>query len=302
MFPADKLDAPVDTEVPGGPEFEPVFRRQPKKRGRLWLSLSYLVLVGLAIGGSWYYFTGKPVNDDGSYVPIIRANLDPVKVRPAKPGGMEVPNQDKLVYERLQGGRAKPRVERLLPPAEKPLPPPVLNIETAAGTPEPGPKSKPGKQAAAKAGGEGKASSPASAKPKLSVATAPSKPLAKTPTTKDVLAARKPPLPENMGPAAATTKGAADRGRPGDGEAYRVQLAAVRSLDRVNGEWERLRGKNKDLLGTLSLTVSKTDLGPKKGIFYRLRVGPLVDEIKARDLCRKLAARKVGCLIVRPGK
>ncbi len=300
MFPADKLDAPVDTDSPGGPEFEPVFRRQPKKRGRLWFSLSSLVLVGLAIGGTWYYFTGKPVNGDRSFVPVIRASVDPVKVRPEKPGGMEVPNQDKLVYERLQGTRAKPRVERLLPPPEKPLPPPVLNIETAAGKPEPAPKSKPGKQTVAKAGSEGKAS--AGTKPAPSVAAAPSKPTAKTPTTKDVLTASRPSLPKNTGPVAPTAKGATDSGKPVDANAYKIQLAAVRSLDRVKGEWERLRGKNKDLLGALSLTISKTDLGAKKGVFYRLRAGPLVDETKARDLCKKLTARKVGCLIVRPGK
>ncbi len=82
--------------------------------------------------------------------------------------------------------------------------------------------------------------------------------------------------------------------------AYKVQVAAVRSLARVQGEWERLRRKNSDLLGNLTLSVAKASLGPEKGVFYRLRAGPVADEAAARALCAKLAKRKVGCLVVRP--
>jgi cell division septation protein DedD len=78
-------------------------------------------------------------------------------------------------------------------------------------------------------------------------------------------------------------------------------LAAVRSLERAEGEWERLRRKNSDLLGNLTLSVAKADLGPKKGVFYRLRAGPVADEAAARALCAKLARQKMGCLVVRPG-
>ena len=83
--------------------------------------------------------------------------------------------------------------------------------------------------------------------------------------------------------------------------AYKVQVAAVRSLERAQGEWERLRRKNSALLGNLTLSVTKADLGPKKGVFYRLRAGPLADEAAARALCAKLAEHKMGCLVVRPG-
>ena len=83
--------------------------------------------------------------------------------------------------------------------------------------------------------------------------------------------------------------------------AYKVQVAAVRSLERAQGEWERLRRKNSALLGNLTLSVTRADLGPKKGVFYRLRAGPLADEAAARALCAKLAKHKMGCLVVRPG-
>ena len=75
----------------------------------------------------------------------------------------------------------------------------------------------------------------------------------------------------------------------------------MRSLERAQGEWERLRRKNSDLLGKLALSVTKADLGPKKGVFYRLRAGPVADEAAARALCAKLARHRMGCLVVRPG-
>ncbi|MBW8056299.1 MAG: SPOR domain-containing protein, partial [Nitrospira sp.] len=83
--------------------------------------------------------------------------------------------------------------------------------------------------------------------------------------------------------------------------AYKVQLAAERSLEGARGEWERLRRKNLDLLGNLTLSVTKADLGPEKGVFYRLRAGPVGDKAAARALCAKLARREMGCLVVRPG-
>ena len=87
----------------------------------------------------------------------------------------------------------------------------------------------------------------------------------------------------------------------GTAPAYKVQLAAVRSLERAQGEWERMRRKNSDLLGNLSLSVVKADLGPEKGVVYRLRAGPVTDKAAARALCAKLARQKMGCLVVRPG-
>jgi hypothetical protein len=83
--------------------------------------------------------------------------------------------------------------------------------------------------------------------------------------------------------------------------AYKVQLAAERSLEGARGEWERLRRKNLDLLGRLTLSITKADLGPEKGVFYRLRAGPVGDKAAARALCAKLARREMGCMVVRPG-
>ena len=48
--------------------------------------------------------------------------------------------------------------------------------------------------------------------------------------------------------------------------------------------------------------MTKAELGPARGVFYRLRAGPLADEAAARRLCARLSKRKVGCLIIKPGQ
>jgi hypothetical protein len=85
------------------------------------------------------------------------------------------------------------------------------------------------------------------------------------------------------------------------GIAYQIQIAAVRTPERATSEWARLKSKHGDLLGGYSLNVVRADLGATKGIFYRLRAGPIAWEYVAKVLCDNLSKRKVGCLIVRPG-
>ncbi len=83
--------------------------------------------------------------------------------------------------------------------------------------------------------------------------------------------------------------------------AYQIQIVAVRTEERATSEWARLKKKHGDLLGGYSLNVVRADLGADKGIFYRLRVGPIASEDVAKSLCQNLSKRKVSCLIVRPG-
>ncbi len=85
------------------------------------------------------------------------------------------------------------------------------------------------------------------------------------------------------------------------GLAYQIQIAAVRTAERAESEWERLKKKHGDLLGGYTLNVVRADLGAGKGIFFRLRAGPIAGEDVARALCQNLSKRKVDCRVVRPG-
>lgn len=82
-------------------------------------------------------------------------------------------------------------------------------------------------------------------------------------------------------------------------EKYRLQLAALRSPAEVQEAWKRLQKRHRGLLAGFRLTVEKKDLGPPKGVYYRLLAGPVSDRKKARRLCADLEKRNVGCLVVR---
>jgi cell division septation protein DedD len=78
-----------------------------------------------------------------------------------------------------------------------------------------------------------------------------------------------------------------------------VQLAASRSEEAALAEWKRVKTKHEALLGTLSPTVVRADLG-ERGVFFRLRAGPVADKAAADALCASLTAQGDACLVVKP--
>ncbi|WP_295807016.1 SPOR domain-containing protein [uncultured Nitratireductor sp.] len=77
--------------------------------------VAVLALIGLfAFGGG---------GDDNAAPVLVRADEDPVKVKPDNPGGQQVPNQDNQVYQRVSGAELgdNPVQERLVSTAEEPV-------------------------------------------------------------------------------------------------------------------------------------------------------------------------------------
>ena len=282
-WPGKKNAAPQDEEVfedDDDFEFERIGLSDEKPAGkfrRIILILFLLVAVG---GVAWWYLIGSVQQADDAQLPVIRAELGPIKVKPKNPGGMEIPNRDKLVYERLGTNPGAPMVERLLPEPEKPLPMPK---------PEPDPEVKP------------------EVKPEESVKTAESE--AKPPASAPIKLEPQAVEPVKPAPVAAPpkiepkpvveTKAAQPKPVVVGSKVYKIQLAAVRSEDAAVNEWKRISKKHPELMGRLSLMTQRADLGAQ-GIFYRIQAGPLADEAAAKKLCADLAAKKVGCLVVRP--
>ena len=80
--------------------------------------LGILVCVVILLAGLWMGFGDRVMTMFGaaeSDVPVIAVDPAPIKIRPESPGGMQVPNQGRLVYGVVDGSSALPRVERLLP-------------------------------------------------------------------------------------------------------------------------------------------------------------------------------------------
>ena len=87
---------------------------------------------------------------------------------------------------------------------------------------------------------------------------------------------------------------------PRPARTYRVRLASYRSPEGSNRGWEILSKAHPDLLGELGPSVHRVDLGPGKGVYFRLEAGPLGDRAAARALCAALKRRQLDCLIVEP--
>ena len=255
---------------------------------RRWLS-SRRLMTGLvafvAVGGFsaivWYAFErGKEVGGD-QVAPIIKADGGPTRIRPEKPGGMKIPNQDKEVYSRLSPSAGEPKVERLLPPPPAPLKAPVR------------PPSPPRRDA-------GISLPSPSALPKRNEST-PKATLLPPPK----LAATSPAGPREANAASGSVKAktgtvaTAPKRKASGGGGFWVQLASHRSDASARRAWRLLKGAHRDLLGSLDPVVKRVDLGSGKGIFYRLQAGSLASEAAARMLCSKLKQRKLGCLVVR---
>lgn len=320
-------------EIPERPSVisKALFDGQLRRGLLLWGSIAAVALVALAVVAVVFSGHGEKVARLPAEAPLIKAEEQPMKVAPENAGGMQVPNRDMMVYERMHGAPgSKPPVERLLPEPEQPLAPP-----------QPKPSAPPAEPPAlARSGSERPAdveppvateppsvtpvapapsisdtplpAAPPSDKPPAATTTAQPKPppSVRTPTPDKPTAATKAPVPDK--PAAATKTPVPDKptvtakvatpeqSRKSGSGRYQVQLLAGRSADEVRSAWTKLKAKNSDLLGPLSPTLAPTQLSGR-GTYYRLRAGPLESEATARALCDRLSGRGASCIIIRPG-
>lgn len=91
----------------------------PRKRGKWLAALFGSVVIAGGAGAFAMKFTGI---SDGGLPILVKADASPIKIRPDKPGGATVPNQDNEVYDRVAGNSGvTPAQEKLLSSAEEPV-------------------------------------------------------------------------------------------------------------------------------------------------------------------------------------
>jgi hypothetical protein len=282
---------PIELDRPAPP---PERRRSAAARTTLAVLFTVAAVTGVSAAVIFAYKEGLRRGAE-SVAPVITAGGAPDKVRPDDPGGMQVPNQDKQVYERLSPEAAPPaRTERLLPPPEAPMAPPS-RPQAAAASPN---------------------RSPADEAKRIKSMVAPDAPpppaVIPPPPRGLVRDTVEPPPLSSPPPAAAPQAPVASRPAPAPaaqpdppsvapaaGGSYFVQLAALRSEQEARSAWDRFKKANPDLLGRLSVAVRAADLGAR-GTYYRVQAGPFADNGAAQDLCDKLKSRNQGCLVVKP--
>lgn len=281
---------------------------QRKKKPAILIGISIGTLIAVTIGCLTFgRYVSVYYGADSGELPVIGADGGADGMKPASPGGMEVPNRDKLVYERLRQNNAELPVERLLPAAEKPVAPAFEQqaddigslVADMAAKEEDAPASavvyeedgtpvevmfRPADETAPAAEPE-VAPAPVEQKP---AERKPSEPAAKP----DSKATERKTAPETREQAKKPVVSVVDVTG-----AFSVQLVSARTESAAESEWKRLSKKHREILANQPHVISKTVVA--NGTFYRLRVGKFKKREEAKALCEQLKNKKQECFVVK---
>ena len=104
-------------------------RRATMKRSQQ-IFLSTVLGISLAGVVSWFIFSSDYSQTDNVEIPVVRRPQTAAKIQPAEPGGMEILNQDKTVYDIVEKKETdEHNIESLLPPPEDPQLPTIETSE-----------------------------------------------------------------------------------------------------------------------------------------------------------------------------
>lgn len=283
-------------------------------------------VVLVALGGfftlAWYaYHSGQQSLKEEDLL-VVEADKTPIKEKPLDPGGMKFPNQDKTIFNTFSanGGQTPPKVERVLPAPEEPMPKEADLSETKTWVNE----KLQDKQDKAP---DAPASAPVVAAPVVSAPKPEEKPVAEkvpekivekpvekvsekaavpaipAPVT-PVELAMPAPKPEEAKPSAnkeaveaalAPQKPVEKPKAKDNAKSAKVQLGAYRSEKEAREAWKKIQKKYPELADK-TVYIVKADLGGK-GVYYRLRAGGLASAADAKSLCNRLSAKGQACLV-----
>jgi cell division septation protein DedD len=266
--------------------------RDGGSRGRrfLWIGVGAISAVAILLPlVMWLRQDQQPVVADAD-LPVVNAEQGAEKVRPTDEGGLQPPNQDVAVYETINGATPplQPKPEVLLPPSETPMAlpeaaPAPLRPATGDGADASAIPSVPAPAFDVSGGAASDVSDDAAAAAKVE------------PSAGGNNAADPAPPAASEAPTDITT---VVEQTAALGNAYRVQLAAVKSKDGAEATWSKLQKKHATLLSDLKLTV--VEITKNGGKLYRVQAGPFSDRATAVDTCVALKQVNQGCLVVNP--
>lgn len=233
-----------------------------------------IVLIG--------FFMFGHTDEDTNEIIMINATAEPVKVKPENHGGMVIPDQDKVVYDRIRTNDVNTKVENLFPEPEQPIMPSILTIEKNAPTAE------------FVAMENVQSFDPLAQEEKnvpeetQKVVATPQKvelvPLV-TEATKKVEKTKVESVPQKT----------VEKVIPATKNQWTAQLMSSSNKQTVEKAWPKILAKHKALLSDMTYKIVKADIAGK-GTFYRLQVGSFKNRNMAAALCKKLKAQKQDCI------
>jgi cell division protein FtsN len=311
------------------PYFDPLDDEDEGGRGPVLTVLAMLIIIAF-LGMGWVMYNQGKRDGLSSGPSHLQTETGSIKVAPENPGGLQVPHQDKQVFNTITGSAIN-EPEELLPPAEEPIelsPPPLTGNETtmsdaveilpdeiadAAGSaPSVGLDAEPPAESIEALIGEADSATadvaiitapPAEVAPVEPPLAAAEQPVAEVAETIEPVVAAPPAVAE--APVEETqTSAIPDAPAPAPATAgvitdpYVVQVASFRSDADARRAWDGLEGRFDQLLVGQNPDIKAVDLAGK-GTYHRLRIGPLEGRQAAADLCTNLKAQGQDCLVTR---
>ena len=270
--------------------------------------LGTILGVGLAGVASWFILSPDYEKTENIEIPVVRRTNTAVKVQPANPGGMEILNQDKAVYDIVENNNTDTaKVENILPLPEEPIIPAIAEKTLDEKTENIVAESNKVIENAEKIIAQEElknsvAEEPKEVKKEIKVEIVENnKPADKTVTTASaeknetiVKEIAKAPVKEVVEvKEVAKEKPAADV-KVASGM-WQIQLISSPNQAAMEKSWIDLTKKYSQLKD-LSHEIESADLGAK-GTFYRLKAGAFSTRSEADKLCNSIKTAGGTCLV-----
>ncbi|MDY6407856.1 MAG: SPOR domain-containing protein [Pseudomonadota bacterium] len=226
-----------------------------------WHFIALGIFVGLIVVVlSGFFLFGEEETSDK--VITISPTPEPVRIKPENAGGINIPNQDKLIYNRIQA--EMPKVEQLFPEPEKPvLPDNMIPNSDSINTEE-------------------------------TKETMHSDTFVQIVPKKEILPLKKEPQTVKTDVLKVQTPVVSPISKVSD-QIWRIQLMSSPKKATVEKAWKNILQKHKALLSDMSHTIVSVEIAGK-GTFYRLQAGKFATRDQAAALCAKLKAQKQDCV------
>lgn len=233
----------------------------------LFAILSFFAIV-------WFSLDQNNIIGAQDGLPLVVADVTPIRISPIEPGGMMIPHQDKLILKDLVDQEVSERVtERLIPALEAP----IINSSVK-------------KEQSSNIINEGILNNKKqNEEEKTDLAI-------NTKKATDVKLAQKRKKLENQQNKKKTKLVVVKQPTGVNVKQYRIQLASVKSDISAKSVWREYQKKYNTQLGNLRLNVEKVSI-KDRGVFYRVQGGPL-GRADAQQICKGLSRQKQPCLIV----
>lgn len=241
------------------------------------------IFAGITLAGVVGWFVLSPqYAQESTEIPVIRRPQTAVKIRPENPGGMDIPNQDKNIYNIIEKKNVDNTVvENLLPTPETPKLPDIV--------PEVSELDENAKNLDEIVDEVTEAEEKEIAKAEQKVEEIPQKPADLLETKPEEKAqAKTETKPEAKAETKTEAKMEAKVETPAqqtDGK-WQIQLIASKNKSAVEKAWMDLSSRY-SLLKSYPHEIQTSDLGAQ-GTFYRLRAGLFADKNAAAAACAAL--------------